>query len=227
MENQEIKERLEEIQLNNSRDGFIEDYIPFVVKTTSKITGRYVNMNDSDEFSIALIAFNEAIDKYDDKKGSFIAFASLVIKNRLYDYLNKKKINLVSLSDQTMESHLISHNDFTERLDLKNEIDLFTSKLNTFGLTLDELVVSSPKHQKTRLRSLEMSKYIISIETLISNFYRLKRLPVLVLSEAFQVAKKTIKRHRKFTIATTLVLDSDLELIKSRVLQIERGDHDV
>ncbi len=43
-----------------------------------------------EELSIALMAFNEAIDGYDTSKGSFLSFAKLVINRRLIDYLRKK-----------------------------------------------------------------------------------------------------------------------------------------
>jgi len=45
-------------------------------------------LTQSDEYSIALIAFNEAIESYDlDKKTKFVSFSKQVIKRRLIDYL--------------------------------------------------------------------------------------------------------------------------------------------
>ena len=41
----------------------IEQYKPFVAKTVSGVCKRYIEETD-DEFSIGLIAFNEAIEKY-------------------------------------------------------------------------------------------------------------------------------------------------------------------
>ena len=44
-----------------------------------------------DEASIAMIAFNEAIDAYDDSAGaSFLSFAEIVIKRRMVDYFRRK-----------------------------------------------------------------------------------------------------------------------------------------
>ncbi|MCH4887836.1 hypothetical protein EZV73_09640 [Acidaminobacter sp. JC074] len=230
--NKSIEDRLIRIKNDDKleRELFIEEYIPFVVKVTARFLGGYVDLHNSDEYSVALLAFNEAINKYELNKGSFINFASLVINNRLKDYKisNKKHFSNVPIDEKVMnDGGLIEKSDFTERLDIKNEIELFTVKLNAFNIQMTDLVAESPKHQKTRVRSVKMAKYIIDVEELKANFYRLKRLPVLILSKAFKVAVKTIKRSRKFTIATTIVLDSDLQLIKSRVLQIERGEEDV
>lgn len=224
--NKTIDERLNKIKDGDAleKERFIESYIPFVVKAASKYIGGYLDMS-SDEYSIALIAFNEAIDKYEASKGSFISYASLVINNRLRDNsLKNKRYNqdLEEISEDIEEG-----GDFTDRLDLKNQIEVFTGKLKTFDITLSDLVRESPKHYDTRVRSVRMAKYIIDINELKENFYRLRRLPVVVLSKVFEVAKKTIKRTRKFTIATTIVLDSELNLLKSHVLQIERGDDHV
>lgn len=212
--------RLKAIKNNDvcERDKLIEDYTPFIIKTASKASNSYIDVKNSDEYSIALIAFNEAIDKYDEKKGSFLGFAAMVINFRLRDYSSK-----TMPYQSELKENIADKSDFTERLDLRNQIELFASKLKSFNITMDELVEASPKHYDTRVRSVKMAKYIIDVEELKSNFYRLKRLPVLILSKAFEVTTKTIKRTRKFTIATTIVLDSEWQLIKSRVLQIESG----
>ncbi len=222
-----LEERLLNIQDGDAceRERLIQEYVPFIVKTASKYIGGYLDLNNSDEYSIALIAFNEAIDKYNASKGSFVGFSSLVIRNRLKDFSvkDRKYYNNIREQDKKIEDN----NDFTERLDLRNQIEIFTIKLETFNITLGQLVKESPKHHDTRVRSVKMAKYIIDVNELKDNFYRLKRLPVLVLSRVFEVATKTIKRTRKFTIATTIVLDSELNLLKSRVLHIERSDDDV
>lgn len=223
--NKDLVQRLNKIHNCDlkERELLIEDYIPFIIKTAAKFVDGYLDLKNSDEYSVALIAFNEAVDKYKEEKGSFIGFARLVINNRLKDYLKKANRH----DEVVLKEEIVDTEDFTERLDLRNQIELFAVKLKTFDITLDDLVQSSPKHYDTRVRSVKMAKYIIDIEELKYNFYRLKRLPVLILSQIFEVATKTIKRTRKFTIATTLVLDSELNLIKSRILQIEGGDEHV
>ena len=47
----------------------IDSYKPFIAKTVSSVCKRYIHESD-DEFSIGLIAFNEAIQKYIPKKGT-------------------------------------------------------------------------------------------------------------------------------------------------------------
>jgi RNA polymerase sigma factor len=83
---QRIKDGDEEL-----RERFIEDYKPFILGCISRQMNAYVDTQNNEEFSIGLIAFNEAIDRYDRTKGeSFFGFAELVIKSRLISYKRKE-----------------------------------------------------------------------------------------------------------------------------------------
>ncbi|AMB99337.1 hypothetical protein AWM75_04675 [Aerococcus urinaehominis] len=68
----------------------IADHYGFIIKTVSETSNRYVRIGDDDSFSIGLLAFQEAYEKYDDTKGPFLAFAKLVIRSRVIDYLRKE-----------------------------------------------------------------------------------------------------------------------------------------
>jgi RNA polymerase sigma factor len=50
------------------REKLIADYQPFIIKTVSQFMGKYIEIENSEEFSIGLIAFNEAIDCFDESK---------------------------------------------------------------------------------------------------------------------------------------------------------------
>ena len=88
-----VEKRLEAIKGGDleERNKLIEDYVPFVIKTVSKQLNRYIETENCDEFSVGLIAFNEAIDRHESDRGNFIKFAELVISNRIKDTLRKKK----------------------------------------------------------------------------------------------------------------------------------------
>lgn len=51
------------------QNALIEQYKPFVAKTVSSVCKRYIDEKD-DEFSVGLIAFNEAIEKYSAEKAT-------------------------------------------------------------------------------------------------------------------------------------------------------------
>jgi len=55
-----------------------------------KATDRHVEPENSEEYSVALLAFNEAINAYDEEKHSnFLVFSEQVINRRLIDYKEK------------------------------------------------------------------------------------------------------------------------------------------
>ncbi|MCY0869467.1 MAG: sigma-70 family RNA polymerase sigma factor, partial [Firmicutes bacterium] len=68
----------------DAREALLESYLPFVDRVAAGVCGRAIGRTD-DEFQIALVAMNEAIDAYDGGRGSFIAFAETVMRRRLID----------------------------------------------------------------------------------------------------------------------------------------------
>lgn len=57
-----------------------------------RVCKRYIDQEQDDEFSIGLIAFNEAIDSFHEGKGSsFFTFARLVISRKVIDYIRQQK----------------------------------------------------------------------------------------------------------------------------------------
>lgn len=89
---QTLETSVEKIQKGDKdlQNDLIQQYKPFIAKTVSSVCKRYIDEKD-DEFSIGLIAFNEAIEKYSAEKGnSLLAFAELIIKRKVIDYIRKE-----------------------------------------------------------------------------------------------------------------------------------------
>ena len=90
----------------------------FIISTTSKATNKYINKSD-DEWSIALNAFNEAVNSYNMDKGSFYSFAELVIKRRIIDYLRKESKRS---SEILVDSYEFHGNDEEDNIIIKKEV---------------------------------------------------------------------------------------------------------
>src|SRR5690606_16477097 len=74
------------------REQFIANYKPYIAKITSRFCKRYIDPTRDDEFSVALLAFNEAINQFDSHAGkSFLGFADTVIRRRLIDHVRKEQ----------------------------------------------------------------------------------------------------------------------------------------
>lgn len=225
----EIAARLASIKQGDSydRDKFISDYTPFILKTVSQITGKYVDSSNSDEFGIALLAFNEAIDCFDIKKGgAFIPFAKMVIKRRIIDFNRKNnradtEISLSQLDEEGAETDkkFVTADNYTqtEVLDRKLEIDRFKQILQQFAISINDLVNTCPKHRDTRQLCVQIAKKIINNDEFKTALFNNKIITVKALSKQCNVSEKTIERHRKYIIAVCIILDGDFDCIKQYI----------
>ena len=84
--------------MNTEINQLIRDHYGFIIKATSDSLNRYVNVHNDDAFSIALQAFEEAWQKYDQDKGPFLAYAKLVIRGRLIDHVRREQKHTEALS---------------------------------------------------------------------------------------------------------------------------------
>ncbi|AOT73072.1 RNA polymerase sigma-I factor [Geosporobacter ferrireducens] len=221
-----FSDRLIKIQSGDSeeREKLIQEYIPFVIKTISNHINRYLESENSEEYSIGLEAFNEALDKYEASRGSFIGFAELVIKSRITDYLRKIKkhsktlsINQLEESEENWSSDSLKTEDFTEKIALKEEIQALEKQLKAFDITFQNLVEEAPKHRDTRSKALEIAGFIVNHQELRDELMRKKNLPSSRLVQDMGVTIKMLKRSRKFIIATVLILDSELDGLKQYI----------
>ena len=80
----------ETISLENL-DNLVKQHMAFLIRTVSNFTGRYVSIENDEEFSIALLAFTEAVKRYDKEKGTFLTFAKLVIEKQAENLFDEQE----------------------------------------------------------------------------------------------------------------------------------------
>jgi RNA polymerase sigma factor len=203
------------------RNELINSFKPFIAKTVSSVCRRYINESD-DEFSIGLIAFNEAIDKYSTTKGSsLLAFAETLVKRRVIDYLRsqaRQRDIILDLSsdkndeDQTQsfleaEKSMQEYEKLQEAEKRREEIHLYQKRLLEFDVSFSDLVDNSPKHTDARKGAISIAKTLVSDPALNEILITKKRLPIKQLEEKVSVSRKTIERNRKYIIAVALILN--------------------
>ncbi|MEH7331976.1 RNA polymerase sigma factor SigI [Neobacillus drentensis] len=206
----------------------IDAYKPFIAKTVSSVCRRYIYESD-DEFSIGLIAFNEAIEKYSPDRGSsLLSFSEVIIKRRVIDYIRKQtknqhiSIDLTNASNEeespgTAIVNELSLDDFYKKNDeqlRKDEIIQFQTLLTTFDLNFSDLVENSPKHADARKNAIYAAKMLIENQEMKDLLFEKKRLPIKQLEKLVNVSRKTIERNRKYIIAIALILSSDYVYLK-------------
>ncbi|MHB8917252.1 MAG: sigma-70 family RNA polymerase sigma factor, partial [Desulfocucumaceae bacterium] len=75
-----------------AREDIIDAHRSFVTRVALKVCGRSLEWDRDDELIIGMTAFNEAIDRFDENRGvPFQAFARLIIKSRITDFLRRQQ----------------------------------------------------------------------------------------------------------------------------------------
>ena len=201
------------------RSIFIENHLPFIIKTITKITNRYVSIENDEELSIGLLAFNEAIDRYNDEKGPFLPFAQLVITSRIKSYLQQENkfsqnISLDKLKEDGIFLDNITENPIENTNLLQDEIIMLKEILTEFGFGFEDLIDECPKHKKTRAVAIDISEKVSNDPPLTSFMYEKKRLPVKQISLKYMITEKILKRSKKFIITVIIIFDKNLRNIK-------------
>ena len=145
-------------------------------------------------FSIAMIAFHKAILGYDQSRGSFLGYASLLIRSRIIDYQRKEArhrgdISLYTESkneDRTILDEVTDKRDyFEETVNLqatKQEIEELSAVMAKFGISFSDIADNSPKQERTLQACTAAIQYASENRQLLDELLRTKKLPLAQLS---------------------------------------------
>lgn len=184
---------------------FIKQNEFFILKTASKIAKHYISKND-DEWAIALVAFSDAVKKYDYERGSFIPFAELIIHQNLVDHYRvqgrrSKEIQVERIEDEA----IVEYNDNN----LKLEIEAIAQILNDYRFSFMDLVDCSPKANKTKTACANAVSYLLKNLLLMKEMQATKQLPLKIMEKNTGIPRKILERHRKYIIAVAEILHGD------------------
>lgn len=215
MEYKEVNRRVNEARLDPGKmNAFITDYENFIKSAVSQVKGTYVTKSD-DLYSIGLLAFHEAIEGYNEEKGSFFPLAKKIIKFRVIDHLRKEKrrtVREISSLDQDLisiqeEAKNAAQDYFhrSEEEDRRWEVLLLKEKLKVYNIEFSHLIEASPKQKKLRDLYQQMAEYIVESPIVCNELTGSKKLPIKSLTEEFKVNRKKVERGRKYIIAMVLL----------------------
>jgi len=193
---------------SNEINEFIKAYRPFIIKTISNLKNAYVDIDNDEEYSLALSAFLEALNKYDPHKGSFLGFARLVIESRLKTYFSK----ISKHQHLDIEDMQIPDNSGNE--ELIDDIKSFEKHLLTFGIDFEILITASPKHIDTRKNAVKLGYKTSQVPSFVEHIYNKKRLPITLMSKAFDATVKVIKKSKLFILSVVIIYDKKLTSIE-------------
>lgn len=205
---------------STSRNDFIEAYIPFIISRTSKVTNQYIDGMSDERFIVALEAFNEAIDRFDPEKGKFLAYAELIIRSRVTDWMRGEHLqnDRYELRDFI---EIESSTSIEEKYLLKEEVFACKKKLAGFGITFDDLVDKAPQKEKTARKVTDIGRRSSEDNQIVGSLYTTMKLPMKVISEKFKVTKRILKSHRDFIITVIVIIKEDYRQIGEFLLKAE------
>lgn len=225
-----INKRIEEIRDDTQQiNQFVEEYKPFIASCAEQVAGRFLSYGSDDELSIAMLAFVEAINSFNQSKGSFFSFSRNVIKRRIIDYYRREKRhdNVVSLNmyidekgdefDLSTDEAVRQYSDMELSQIRALEMKSLREELESWNISFSELAKVSPKHKSTKGKCVQIVRFILSKPDILNQLITKKYLPIADLEKETKLPRKLIERFRKYIIALVLIETGDYGYIQNYI----------
>lgn len=208
------------------REEFIHQQEHLILKTASRASFRYITKSD-DEWSVALCAFSDAIDKYRPEQGDFIPFSRILMKRALIDYHRSAASHLTEIStspfvleglndaeetddlDKTVYLAVVEQSQAAAEKNLQDEILAANDLLRNYGFRFFDLTECSPQQEKTKWECAKAIRFVLSQPDVYRKLEQKRKLPIRELAAGSGVSRKTLDRYRKYIIMAVLILHGD------------------
>lgn len=200
------------------KNELIEANKGFIRRVSSYISKRNLDWSNDDELSIALIAFNEAIDSFKPDKGMhFLSYCRMLINSRLIDYFRKNGNSAVPLcAIEEEELNFMEDREAIDRYLISSaaeersmEIRLYNEELKKYSLSMSDLVHNCPKHKDTRKQLFETAILCSRDINIVRSLKKTRLLPIKDIIELTGLKRKFIEQWRKYLIALIIAASSD------------------
>lgn len=213
-----------------ARETLLSSYQPFVDRVVAQVCGRAISHTD-DEFQIAFVAMNDAIDRYENERGSFTGFAETVMRRRLIDHFRvnerqkERPFSAFEVEDEEgnlqntvdVDASMAIYQANEQSKERAEEIERYKKELALYGVSFDSLVTLSPKHQDARASAIAVANMLAQDDLLSQMFVKSHSLPMKQLQSKVSVSRKTLERQRHYIVAVTVLLRGDYELLQGFV----------
>lgn len=212
-------------------DELIREYMPFIRSEASKCISRLCTEQD-DEFSIAMIAFHEAVLGYERGRGAFTSYASMLIRSRIIDYQRKESRHRGNISlyaetgedSRTLMDELADERDRLEEAAnleaTRQEIEELSAVMADFGVSFTDAAENSPKQERTLEACAAAIRYAAENKYLLDELLRTKKLPMAQLVLGSGAERKTLERHRKYILAMLLIQTNGYEIVRGHLRRV-------
>lgn len=131
--------KLAKLQDRSAQEEILKIYTPFIKKIV-RYYGLFLTKEDRDDLYLeALFAALKSIDGYSENYGNFENFLFINVRNRILDFLRKRKIE-VPLDEAISRTY-----DFESEFEIKEEIEEFKKLLAPKEMKVFELYLEGAK----------------------------------------------------------------------------------
>ena len=190
----------------------VNEYRRAMLVLGSRTMNHFVT-ESSDEWSVILQAFYEAVQGYEPRQGTFWGFASLIIRSRLTDYLRNIYRQNSLLSGEEPSEELAAPEEWPGKYTISDELEALQDELKGYQISFFGLTETAPKAKKTRKKCAEAIAVLVQTAHLKDKFEKTKKLPASELSAMSGVSKKILERHRDYIIAAAVILTGEYPLL--------------
>ena len=240
----DIMQNVLDAKTNDQRmSDLVNGHKDWILRCAGRMVHRFVSDSD-EEWSTALLAFSEAVQKYEIEKGDFHAFAALIIRRRLTDHLRSlyRREPELSVSPGAFDGEVTGNSSEADPVNLhvqkriaeesiasegvqiaqedsasmaRAEIAAMQTLLGQYGFSFFDLADCSPKAAKTRASCAQATRVLLSDAALLESMQRRKKLPVRELQKRSGVSRKILDRHRRYIIAAAEILSGNYPVLSS------------
>lgn len=110
-----------------------------------------------------------------------------------------------------------------ERRARREEILEYERRLRAFGLSLEELVRVSPRHEDSRRSAMAVGRMVAEEPELRDHLMARRELPMKALEARVGVSRKTLERQRKYIIAVALMASGEFPHLEGYLRKGDEG----
>ena len=214
-------------QDNRELDRLVSDYLPFIKKEVGKFGTSVLEYDD--KLSLGMLVFANCAKQYSERRGAFLPYASVCIRNRLIDEARK----LGNLKDNTIafaldddaetattieeKASLAEYSKQQEQRALQEELAILTGQLAPHDISLGEMARICPKQKRSRALCADLARQVLNNEAMQAVFRQRGQLPQKELAARAGISEKTIEKHRRFIVALLVILQGDYPGIGSYI----------
>lgn len=209
----------------------VADYLPFIKREVGKAAAPKLEYDD--KVSLGMLVFVNCVRQYDPKRGAFLSYTSVCIRNRLIDearrlggggtvFLSTDDEENAGASPEDRAS-LAAYDRQREQRGLQEEISLLAGQLEAHGLSFGQLASICPRQKRSRALCAALARQVLGEGELLAAFRERGQLPRAELARRAGVSEKTVEKYRKYIVALLLILQGDYPGIGAYIPGHEEG----